>query len=162
MARRPATTIQFEDLRREAIEFLERDPAREVRLAEVAAHLSASPRQVQRAFADVGSTLREALTVVRAQRAAQLLQKPTARVAEVAASVGYRQPAHFAKAFRRVYGVSPAKYRSTDYTWAEWHRRRREQRRDAAQEESIQDWAEDIANVAKRRQRRLEDLLGRS
>jgi AraC-like DNA-binding protein len=25
--------------------------------------------------------------------------------------VGYRQPAHFAKAFRRRYGVTPARYR---------------------------------------------------
>lgn len=75
----------------------------------------------------------------RAQRAAQLLQEPTARVAEVAAAVGYRQPAHFAKAFRRIYGVSPAKYRSNEYCWAEWHRRQREQQRHRGQQETVQE-----------------------
>jgi AraC-like DNA-binding protein len=32
-------------------------------------------------------------------------------VRQAALLVGYRQPAHFAKAFRRRYGVTPAQYR---------------------------------------------------
>ena len=39
--------------------------------------------------------------------AAELLSLPSISVRDVAHRVGYRQPPHFARAFRRRYGVSP-------------------------------------------------------
>jgi AraC family transcriptional regulator of adaptative response / methylphosphotriester-DNA alkyltransferase methyltransferase len=44
-------------------------------------------------------------------RAAELLRDPTLPVNRVAAAVGYRQPAQFAKAFRRHHGRPPTAYR---------------------------------------------------
>jgi len=45
-------------------------------------------------------------------RAARLLADRGLTVREVARRVGYRQPAQFAKAFRRHLGVAPSDYRS--------------------------------------------------
>ncbi len=40
-----------------------------------------------------------------------LLEQRSIPVADVARLVGYRQGSHFARAFRRRYGVSPAEFR---------------------------------------------------
>ena len=45
------------------------------------------------------------------KRAAELLRAGGMSVREIAGRVGYRQPAQFAKAFRRHYGCSPSEYR---------------------------------------------------
>jgi AraC-like DNA-binding protein len=46
------------------------------------------------------------------ERAAELLATRMFTVREVANRVGYRQPAQFAKAFRRHRGVSPSVFRA--------------------------------------------------
>jgi AraC family transcriptional regulator, regulatory protein of adaptative response / methylphosphotriester-DNA alkyltransferase methyltransferase len=79
----------------------------------VARRLATSPRQLQRAFADVGQTsFRTYLRTVRMERAAELLREGSLRVWEVAEAVGYNQPAQFAKAFRRERGRPPSALRS--------------------------------------------------
>jgi AraC family transcriptional regulator, regulatory protein of adaptative response / methylphosphotriester-DNA alkyltransferase methyltransferase len=45
-------------------------------------------------------------------KAAELLSSRGLTVREVAHRVGYRQPAQFAKAFRRHLGVAPSDYRA--------------------------------------------------
>jgi AraC-like DNA-binding protein len=45
--------------------------------------------------------------------AAELLRSRALTVREVAHRVGYRQPAQFAKAFRRHHGLAPSDYRSS-------------------------------------------------
>ena len=45
------------------------------------------------------------------ERAAEMLAGRGLTVREVAHRVGYRQPAQFAKAFRRHHGASPSTYR---------------------------------------------------
>jgi AraC-like DNA-binding protein len=47
------------------------------------------------------------------QRAAEMLVGRGLTVREVAFRVGYRQPAQFAKAFRRHHGASPSDFRAT-------------------------------------------------
>jgi AraC-like DNA-binding protein len=51
------------------------------------------------------------LRAVRLRNAAQLLALQRLTVRHASLLVGYRQPAHFAEAFRRRYGVTPAVYR---------------------------------------------------
>ena len=87
--------------------------ARELTLTMVAAALSSSPRQLQRAYAQFGEmTFAEDLRGRRMAAAAELLVKQRAiPVCDVARLVGYRQPPHFALAFRRRYGLSPARFR---------------------------------------------------
>jgi AraC family transcriptional regulator, regulatory protein of adaptative response / methylphosphotriester-DNA alkyltransferase methyltransferase len=79
----------------------------------VAKALASSPRQLQRAYAQFGdSTFRDDLRARRMAAAVELLSQPAIPVRDVALLVGYCQPSHFARAFRRLYGVSPAVFRA--------------------------------------------------
>jgi AraC-like DNA-binding protein len=86
----------------------------ELTLAVVAQGLGSSPRELQRAYAQFGEmTFREELCAKRMAVAAELLaEQPSIAVADVARLVGYRHAPHFAHAFRRRYGVSPAAFRA--------------------------------------------------
>src|SRR5439155_25713832 len=86
--------------------------ASDLSLDDIARRVASSRRQLQRAFAEIGhTTYRSHLTQVRMERAAELLATRGLTIREVAHRVGYRQPAQFAKAFRRAHGVSPSEYR---------------------------------------------------
>lgn len=86
---------------------------RQLTLEVVAAAVSSSPRQLQRAYAQFGEiTFKEELLARRMTVAAELLIEQRAiPVRDVARLVGYRQAPHFARAFRRRYGLSPACFR---------------------------------------------------
>ena len=112
MAVRPTTAERRRQLFNEAVELIERDFARDLDLADVARSIATSRRQLQRAFAEVGRTsFRERLTAVRMRHAVERLSDGRAQVRDVATSVGYRQPAQFAKAFRRHLGATPSSFR---------------------------------------------------
>jgi AraC-like DNA-binding protein len=82
-------------------------------LDDIARRVASSRRQLQRAYKEIGgTTFREHLTAVRMERAAELLTVRSVTVRDVARRVGYRQPAQFAKAFRRHHGMSPSAYRT--------------------------------------------------
>src|SRR5207248_6383804 len=86
---------------------------RDLALDEIARRVASSRRQLQRAYAEIGhTTFRTHLTGVRMDVAAELLARGPLTVREVAHRVGYRQPAQFAKAFRRHHGASPSAYRA--------------------------------------------------
>jgi AraC-like DNA-binding protein len=82
-------------------------------LAQVARAVASSPRELQRAYAQCGgTTFREDLLARRMAVGAQLLVEQRAiPVADVARLVGYGDGPHFARAFRRRYGLSPARFR---------------------------------------------------
>ncbi|HLH14203.1 MAG TPA: helix-turn-helix transcriptional regulator [Solirubrobacteraceae bacterium] len=86
---------------------------RELTLELLARGLASSPRQLQRAYAQFGgTTFSEDLLRRRMRAGAQLLVEQRAiAVEDVARLVGYSQGTHFARAFRRRYGVSPARFR---------------------------------------------------
>ncbi len=90
-----------------------RNYRRRLTLAAVAAAVSSSPRQVQRAYAQFSEMgFHEDLLARRMTAAAQLLaEQPAISVHDVAQLVGYRQAPHFARAFRRRYGLAPARFR---------------------------------------------------
>lgn len=85
-------------------------------LASVARALASSPRQIQRAFEQFGgASFSEQLMDRRLSVAADVLREQRSiAVADVARLVGYRQGSHFARAFRRRYGVSPAEFRERE------------------------------------------------
>ena len=112
---RPSTIRLRASLLAEATAIVEREYASPLALDDVARRVASSRRQLQRAYAEIGgTTFREHLTRVRMERAAKLLAGRAPTVREVAHRVGYRQPAQFAKAFRRHHGVAPSDYRSGD------------------------------------------------
>ena len=92
---------------------VEQEYGSDLSLDDVARRVASSRRQLQRSYAEIGrTTFREHLTRVRMERAAALLATHRLTVREVAQRVGYRQPAQFAKAFRRHQGLAPSAFRS--------------------------------------------------
>jgi AraC family transcriptional regulator, regulatory protein of adaptative response / methylphosphotriester-DNA alkyltransferase methyltransferase len=112
MSMREGTAERREDLYREAMELIARDYAGDLNLDGVARTLATSRRQLQRAFAEVGDTsFRDELARVRMNHARRLLIEDALPVRQVAARVGYHQPAQFAKSFRRYHGMPPSVFR---------------------------------------------------
>jgi AraC family transcriptional regulator, regulatory protein of adaptative response / methylphosphotriester-DNA alkyltransferase methyltransferase len=109
---RPSTIHHRTSLFQDAVAIVEADYGSDLSLDDIARRIASSRRQLQRAYAEIGrTTFREHLTAVRMERAAQMLGG-RATVREIALRVGYRQPAQFAKAFRRHHGLSPTEYRA--------------------------------------------------
>ena len=113
MAHRPTTIHGRTALFREASAIVEREYATDMSLDDVARRIATSRRQLQRAYLEIGrTTFREQIAEIRMRRAAELLATDERlSVRRVAWSVGYQQPAQFAKAFRRYQGVAPSAYR---------------------------------------------------
>ena len=81
-------------------------------LASVAHEIATSRRQLQRSFSEIGGTsFRTFVARVRMRKALEMLREGQMPVREVANSVGYRQPAQFAKTFRRHHGAPPSSFR---------------------------------------------------
>jgi AraC-like DNA-binding protein len=85
-----------------------RDAAPSLELAAEIAGLS--PRTLQRRLADAGLTYRDLLAETRYETAVGLLKNTEHTITEIATLLGYTDPSHFARAFRRMAGVSPRKY----------------------------------------------------
>jgi len=110
---RPTTIRLRTSLFEEATEIVDQEYGSDLSLDEIARRVASSRRQLQRAYAEIGeTTFRDHLTRVRMEKAAELLTSRGLTVREVAHRVGYRQPAQFAKAFRRHLGVAPSDYRA--------------------------------------------------
>ena len=111
---RAATVQMRSSLYFDAIAIVEHEYAADLSLDDIARRLASSRRQLQRAYSEIGNTtFRDHLTRVRMERAAELLVRRSVTVREVANRVGYRQPAQFAKAFRREKGVAPSDFRAS-------------------------------------------------
>ena len=111
-----ATTVELRSsLYADATAIVEREYGADLSLDGIARRIASSRRQLQRAYAEIGgTTFRDHLTSVRMERAAELLaRRDDVTVREVAQRVGYRQPAQFAKAFRRRLGVAPSDFRGS-------------------------------------------------
>ena len=110
---RPATVRHRTSLFEEATAIVDTEFGSDLSLDDIARRVASSRRQLQRAYAEIGrTTFREHLTAVRMERAGDMLAGRGPTVREVAHRVGYRQPAQFAKAFRRHHGVSPSTFRT--------------------------------------------------
>lgn len=110
---RPSTVSHRTSLFHDAAAIVAQDYPDDLSLDDIARRVASSRRQLQRAFSEIGNTtFREHLTQVRMDEAARMLEHRDLTVREVARRVGYRQPAQFAKAFRRRHGVAPSTYRA--------------------------------------------------
>ena len=113
MTMRTGTVARRRALFEEAADVIEREYADALELDDVARRLATSRRQLQRAFAEIGETsFRTYVARVRMRKALDLLREGRLPVREVANNVGYRQPAQFAKTFRRHHGAPPSSFRS--------------------------------------------------
>ena len=114
---RPSTVRHRTSLFEDAVAIVETEFATELSLDDIARRVASSRRQLQRAYSEVGqTTFRDHLTRIRMERAADMLAGRALTVRAVACRVGYRQPAQFAKAFRRHHGASPSDFRTARRT----------------------------------------------
>ena len=78
----------------------------------LAAETSVSPRSVQAAFAEIGSTPSTHINELRLERAAQWLRiYPARSVTDIAFAVGFNDSAYFSRCFRNRFGTSPRAWR---------------------------------------------------
>lgn len=98
----------------EAIRLLQQQPAHPWTVATLASACGVSRAVLARRFNEsVGEPPMTFLTGWRIALAADLLTSPNATLASVARRVGYSTPFALSTAFKRIYRVSPAQYRST-------------------------------------------------
>ena len=111
---RPLTIQTRTSLYREALAVLEEEYATDLQLDDVARRIATSRRQLQRCFGEQGgASFRQCLARLRMERAAELLIETPLPVRDIARRVGYSQPAQFAKAFNRHYGMQPTRFRAS-------------------------------------------------
>ncbi|MGE0039547.1 MAG: AraC family transcriptional regulator [Vicinamibacterales bacterium] len=109
LAALPAETSMADRARREIGALLARE---EPRLPGVAARLAVSERTLHRRLAEEGTGFAALVDAARRERAELLLTDPSLSCSEVAALVGYAEPAAFFRAFKRWNGVSALAWRT--------------------------------------------------
>jgi AraC-like DNA-binding protein len=87
-------------------------PPETVPLAHVAGALRCSPRTLQRRLRDAGTSLQSLLDEVRYQRAQEMLGDLSRGLKDIAATLGFSEPAAFHRAFVRWSGRSPGQWRA--------------------------------------------------
>lgn len=74
--------------------------------------LDLSPRSLQRELAELGVTYRQMLSNIRMQRAKELLETTKNSLTEIALEIGYSDPAHFTRGFKKYFGFPPSRQRN--------------------------------------------------
>jgi AraC family transcriptional regulator, positive regulator of tynA and feaB len=101
-----STTVALASAKR----FIERNVSDEtLNLDMVARAAGVSPRYIAKLFAGAGTTVMRYLWQMRLERAKTMLTngKPELRIGEIAWQCGFANAAHFSRAFKQRYGVSP-------------------------------------------------------
>ncbi|WP_437737216.1 AraC family transcriptional regulator [Sorangium sp. So ce1335] len=79
----------------------------------VARSLGMSTRSLQRALKDLGTSFTAQLDEVRRRKALDLVRRRDLALQEIAFLLGYGEPRHFYRSFRRWTGTTPGEYRRT-------------------------------------------------
>ncbi|NOU98267.1 response regulator [Paenibacillus sp. LMG 31456] len=81
-------------------------------VSDIAESVYLSPTYVSLLYKqETGDTVYEYLTKVRIEKAKELLRDTTVKLYEVCYAVGYSDPSHFSKLFKKVTGFTPSAYR---------------------------------------------------
>ncbi len=98
-----------------AMHFLESTTERAIGVPELAEHVDISTRQLLRLFAQiVGEGPARYHRRLRLEHARSLLRHTAITVTEASVAVGFESLAHFSRAYRLQYGLSPATDRSSE------------------------------------------------
>lgn len=98
---------------RKAQEFIDANLARTVSLSQVAREVYMSPSYLSRLFREqTGESFSEYVTRRKMEEARRLLDEGGKKVYEIAAAVGYTDPAYFGRVFRQYFQVTPTDYMS--------------------------------------------------
>lgn len=95
------------------IHFIEENGDRQLSLNEIARSINVSPWHLCRLFRmGTGTSVNQYLLGLRMQKAKELLETTCLRVKEIMNQVGIRDESHFARTFKKLFGVSPSQYRT--------------------------------------------------
>ncbi|HYF47890.1 MAG TPA: helix-turn-helix domain-containing protein [Planctomycetota bacterium] len=112
-ARQKLARTRREQLATGVRKYLEEHCGETLSLDGLAEHFEVSPFHLSRSFSQqYGVSLVEMLTMLRIDRAAELLKERRLSVKEIAVAVGIPDPNYFAKVFRRVRGQSPTEFQA--------------------------------------------------
>jgi len=102
-----------------AINLLKADPARNLRVSELARAVNLSTWHFSHLFfKEARSSPQQFIRRLRFEQARTLLESSFLSVKEIMAAVGINDKSHFAKDFKKFYGLSPIQYRH-------WHASKR-------------------------------------
>ena len=94
------------------VAYLQRHPARPLSVVEMAALVNLSPSRFRALFmSQTGMAPLRYLQRLRLRRARLLVERTFLSIKEVMALVGYNDPSHFARDFRREHGAAPSSFR---------------------------------------------------
>ena len=97
-----------------AISFINENLDRDLKLAEIASLIEMSTYHFARMFKQsTGLTPHQYLVQQRLAKAKELLRSSKMAIADIGYEVGYKNPSHFAKVFRKYIKVSPTAYRNS-------------------------------------------------
>jgi len=83
-----------------------------VSIDEIARAMDTSVRTLQRELHRAGTDFRSLTSMVRVQRATELLQDRSVSITHISGDLGYSSPAGFSRAFRKATGFGPREFRS--------------------------------------------------
>lgn len=100
-----------------AVAYMQRHLADPIAIPALAARVNLSPSRFRHLFkAQIGLGPAQYLQSLRLRRARLLIERTFLTVKEVMALVGYNDPSHFARDFRRVHRVAPSVLRASGLT----------------------------------------------
>lgn len=110
----PQTAKRTPHVVADCLRFIERNALRRLTLRDVAQAVGRSPAYVTSVLSkSTGRSAVEWIVCARMAEARRLLLHSDERVDEIAERVGYPDPTHFIRMFRRSHGVTPAAFRAT-------------------------------------------------
>ena len=99
-------------IEKEMITYIRQNYTKEISLREFGSQFHLSEKYISRYFKEhFHITLSQYINHLRLEHARQLLQESTVPVTEVALQSGYQNVSYFIRCFKKMYGVSPLKYR---------------------------------------------------
>src|SRR5688572_6792370 len=102
------------DLVRQMLTQIENGYSQAITLRTMSAAIGRQPAYLGRLFhQEVGASVRDHLTRVRLEHAAELIRDGV-KIEAVALSVGYRSKKNFYQRFKRHFGTTPVRYRAAD------------------------------------------------
>ena len=84
-----------------------------VKIEKLAEEWGISSRYVRKCFAEqIGMSCTDYITVLRMNKAKELLWETSKNITDIAMEIGYGTPQYFCRVFREEIGISPSEYRS--------------------------------------------------
>lgn len=101
------------------MKYLQEHYSETVQIEELAKKWGISSRYIRKYFSEeIGMSCIAYITVMRLNRAKELLWETTKNITDIAMEIGYSTPQYFCRIFKQEVGMSPSAYRAS---WKEYY-----------------------------------------